>query len=177
MGKTIKKEQATKAGLEASCSGTRSKPKQYSEKIGNYRKRSIIQILKANNCNPNLPEALSKQCDKVPFENIKSEYSGNKFSRIKITVSYNCLCLCLCLSEFIEEESNRCQNLVRSQYFHQDFEEANNLVEKLEAKNCKATCSYDVSLVLQTIAHTEDHPAPSDIGDIDLKYSNPTRMF
>lgn len=102
MGKTIKKEQATKAGLEASCSGTRSKPKQNSEKIGNYRKRSIIQILKANNCNPNLPEALSKQCDKVPFENIKSEYSGNKFSRIKITVSYN-----VCVYVYVYQNSSR----------------------------------------------------------------------
>lgn len=72
--------------------------------------------------------------------------------------------------ELIEDESSRCQNLVQDHYFHQEFEEANNLVERLAAKNCKATCSYDVSLVLQTIAHTEDHPAPEDIGDIDLKY-------
>lgn len=66
---------------------------------------------------------------------------------------------------------------MQSQYAYQEFEEANNLVEKLEAKHCKATCSYDVSLVLQTIANTEDHPAPEDIGDIDLKYGNPTRTF
>lgn len=75
MGKTIKKELATKAGREASCSATRSKPMRNPEIIECYRKRSIIRILQANNCNPNNPDAFAKQCTKVPFETIKSEWA------------------------------------------------------------------------------------------------------
>lgn len=76
MGKTTKKKPVTAKRPKASTSGTCTKPRNDSDELGTYKKRTIIKVLQANNCNPNLSEAFEKQCKKIPFDTIKSEYLG-----------------------------------------------------------------------------------------------------
>lgn len=72
--------------------------------------------------------------------------------------------------EFIEDESAKCQKQARLDFVSQEFEEATQLVDYLNAKGCRATSNADMARVLQTIAETEDHPKLLSVGGIDLKY-------
>lgn len=50
------------------------------------------------------------------------------------------------------------------------FKNANKLVKDMHTHHDeKPECAHDVALVLKTIANTEEHPDPDEIGGIDLK--------
>lgn len=76
----------------------------------------------------------------------------------------------ICLDLFVQK-SAEAQKLVVEENHSEYFKDADNLVQDLlRDSEDKPKNVQDIALLLKTIAVTEEHPDPEEIGGIDLKY-------